>query len=1190
MGTSKKQIRGYKYFLGVHTILCRGPVDEIQSLSFGSRKAWEGSVTSSETIYIDKPELYGGEDKEGGVQGNIDIMMGEPSQVANPYLLSKISGLLPAFRGVVSAVFNSFYMGCSNPYPKPPEWRVKRIPAKSWLAYWSDIDGSANPAHILYEIITHADWGMGYSGTDIDTDSFELAAETLFDEGFGLNFIVSSGDDFNSFIGMIMEHINAVFYVSASTGKFVLKLLREGEESVGNYDESNCNLEAYERPNYGELINEISVVFRPRGRTSDDSVTVQNLAMIQTQGIVNQTITYVGIDNSELALKVASRDLKTRSTPLARVKFKTNRASWNKNIGDVITFSWESLGIESMKLRILNINHGTYENSEISIDLVEDIFGLSNTTYISSQPDVWVDPVQLAPLATNFFLMEGTYWDIARFSSRADLSFIEPEDCYLSGFTAQQSAACLNWELWDASHKIDAGGFTPFALIDGCTETQTSLHFTNLKGKLNGIVEIGSYALIGQELVRVDAFSESAGELTLGRGCLDTVPKSHSDEEFIYFIDGRKVYNNSEYLLGENVTAYSRIRTGSDLGGFNLSPPDIDMIGRFNMPYAPGNLKVNSGSYVPYFFGETAISWAHRNRLLQLATVTDHTEFDVTPEEHIHYVVSIKGETGDEIRSEEIYESSPGVIDNSFTYTSAMELSDLEDSGELLVNYPRREVKNVPEDTSWGNVISYCRFENTQDSIFYVTDEKQQLNGSGRTNTVGWRLHDCELDTRHWSGNTSLYLDGSVGWAESPYGHLTDVDQDYTLEMKIYIPGTITTDTPLFTIDGTGLGFYIKGSNKKFLCNGATVTEHPTYIAFSNQWMTLAVTRRDSGTTILFVDGLEHWRSTDSDFLFDLVRNIQLGRVDFGAGFVYGGLYIDEFRWTAESRYSDNYIPQVTTFDNGVRSDQLWASTSLHTQFLGEATTSDFIDRTGLNILTATDVAINDYITTPSTLCEYAEFNGTSSHIVVSGGLTSLEFGLNDFTIEFHAKATGSGSGVIIDCDATEPWQVAQVSGKIAFINSSGTVLTSTSNLSTSTFDHIAISSTVGVVKLFVNGAVEDTASDSTNYTGISDFVIGSDVSIANFYNGSLSMLRVINGVSVYTSSFTSPFYSYPVGYYDQWLLEEYTLPRLNDVLTVTVTTVRDDLGEMVESFQSPTWNPERYGYGFHYGKYYGNP
>lgn len=124
-GSSKKVTVGYKYYLGMHMILCHGPIDRITHIRIDDRVAWEGA-TSGGPISIQADGLFGGESREGGVSGHVDIEMGRPDQGVNPYLSSRISPDMPAFRGVVGAVLRHCYLGM-NPYLKRWAFRGTRI-------------------------------------------------------------------------------------------------------------------------------------------------------------------------------------------------------------------------------------------------------------------------------------------------------------------------------------------------------------------------------------------------------------------------------------------------------------------------------------------------------------------------------------------------------------------------------------------------------------------------------------------------------------------------------------------------------------------------------------------------------------------------------------------------------------------------------------------------------------------------------------------------------------------------------------------------------------------------------------------------------------------------------------------------------------------------------------------------------
>ena len=124
-GISKAQTVGYKYYLGVHMVFCHGPIDKIIRIDFDDKTAWTGNATGGQ-ITISAENLFGGQKREGGVSGAVDIDMGGDTQTPNSYLVSKLGSMVPGFRGVVSAVFRQVYLGM-NPYLKRPSFWGQRI-------------------------------------------------------------------------------------------------------------------------------------------------------------------------------------------------------------------------------------------------------------------------------------------------------------------------------------------------------------------------------------------------------------------------------------------------------------------------------------------------------------------------------------------------------------------------------------------------------------------------------------------------------------------------------------------------------------------------------------------------------------------------------------------------------------------------------------------------------------------------------------------------------------------------------------------------------------------------------------------------------------------------------------------------------------------------------------------------------
>jgi len=127
-GKSSSTVIGYRYMFGIHMGLGRGPVNEIVTIKVGDRIAWKGSVTSNQRVRIDNPDLFGGEKSEGGVDGQLDVMMGGPTQLASSGLRGMLGNNIPGFRRMVTLFFDGM-VSAMNPYPKPWKVRVRRTTA-----------------------------------------------------------------------------------------------------------------------------------------------------------------------------------------------------------------------------------------------------------------------------------------------------------------------------------------------------------------------------------------------------------------------------------------------------------------------------------------------------------------------------------------------------------------------------------------------------------------------------------------------------------------------------------------------------------------------------------------------------------------------------------------------------------------------------------------------------------------------------------------------------------------------------------------------------------------------------------------------------------------------------------------------------------------------------------------------------
>lgn len=706
---------GYKYYMGMHLVICHGPVTEVLEMRMGDRlAAWANpsdyatAEGGNRSVTVDKPELFGGERKEGGIQGELDLLFGFPDQPKNDYLVEQLGEDVPAFRGVVSMVLKKMYLSALTPYIKPISFVVKNLPKFGTLLYDFEpsVKQAANPIAIIYDLLTNSTYGLGYPKSAINVSNFQTVAGQC---EFGLNFLFSSQDSVESMISMILGHINGILYIEPDSGKFAVKLIRD-DYDVGSlivFDESNVtSLDSYERPSYADIVNEIIIIYRPIGTDKDDSVTVQNLGLIQAQqGVVSQTINYPGIGTKDDANRVAIRDLQQKSTPVARIKLTTMRHAWNMTIGDVFKFSWARLGISGRIYRIISISYGTLNNGEITIDAIEDIFGLpeSSDTYSGNQTSGWIDPTQPPETAQNVNILEATYWDIVRTVGAEDKKYLDDDSCFVQTVVGYQSYYSSDYEFWAKLnspsvpfHIASNGVYSPSGLLSvDIDETDTEFTLVNRKGMLAPL-KMGAYAMIENEIVRLDAFNKTTGVVTVGRGCLDTVAKKHLEGSVFYFSDIYKVFDRTEYATGDQVAVKVFVHSGGQIQNINdptVASGLITMVGRYSKPYPPGNFKVN-GSFYPVNIAETdiTVSWSHRDKTVQTSTIVDHTAGNIGPETGVTYTLRFYGEDGS------LRKTVSGLTGTSYTWAT-----EIADSGFSPPRY-NTAVRIELEAVKGGNV------------------------------------------------------------------------------------------------------------------------------------------------------------------------------------------------------------------------------------------------------------------------------------------------------------------------------------------------------------------------------------------------------------------------------------------------------------------------------------------------------
>lgn len=174
-GGSASQITGYRYSMAVQMGIGRGPINELLEIRIGDLTAWSGSITGTTSADINQPNLFGGDQKEGGIVGTFYLLMGDAAQTVPSVILDNIEHAnlgVPAWRGVTTL----FYYGqisTNNPYPKPWKMRVRRSTA-GW-----DNDSPWYPEKCPISMGSETATTVEFTSNPVGGDSITINGNTL---------------------------------------------------------------------------------------------------------------------------------------------------------------------------------------------------------------------------------------------------------------------------------------------------------------------------------------------------------------------------------------------------------------------------------------------------------------------------------------------------------------------------------------------------------------------------------------------------------------------------------------------------------------------------------------------------------------------------------------------------------------------------------------------------------------------------------------------------------------------------------------------------------------------------------------------------------------------------------------------------------------------------------------------------
>ena len=556
-----------------------------------------------------------------------------------------------------------FYWSANSPFIQKHWVRARRAPRAPALGdvasgFIDTLTGNgrthrnANPAYMIYECLTNTVWGMGAGAEEIDTASFSYAAQVFRNENFGLFMLWTASDTIENFVSEILDHVQAMLYLAPTTGLWTLTPLRADYDvsTLARYTVDNATFTEFARKLIGETVNEIIVKWTNPVTEQEETVGTQDLANVVAQGgqVVSQDRNYYGVRSSELAGRLAARDLRSAVTPLRRCMMRVNRRAWAETPGRCVVIDVPDEDVTGLVMRVQSVDYGDRSDAYIKVSLLEDIFAFyapvytgtaSSAQIATAQPPNPPSYVKLLTLPAFVVANSGEVFSempeepevsVGVLAADANTDFVSLEPytnvTLPTGQTQVQSIGTR-----------DSIGFylTSFAFA---AESSTTIPFpTNLFGqtpRLAALVFIGSSDDVSTEIALVQAI-DGDGNYILARGVLDTVPRAWPTGTPVWFLNSQRYIDPTLRAPGETVSYRTLMRTSVNLLAYaDGVDSTITLTARPYLPLRPANVKVNGQGFdtVALNSGSASVTWSNRNRLTETAQIFGWASGTMAPE------------------------------------------------------------------------------------------------------------------------------------------------------------------------------------------------------------------------------------------------------------------------------------------------------------------------------------------------------------------------------------------------------------------------------------------------------------------------------------------------------------------------------------------------------------------------------
>jgi hypothetical protein len=544
----------------------------------------------------------------------------------------------------------------------------------------------------------------------------------------------------------------------------------------------------------------------------------------------------------------------------------------------------------------------------------------------------------------------------------------------------------------------------------------------------------------------------------------------------------------------------------------------------FSNSLAPGVVATTSGSNWEVNFSSSVScvlnSWNHiaftRNgntwRLFVNGSLGGSTTVSGTvPNNSSALSIGAGAEDGSFILSSS-YISDVRIVKGTAVYTSAF----------TPPTAPLTAITNTSLLTLQNNqTINNGMFVDNSSSNFLITRNGNPAQGSFNPYGGGWSnytggaaLGATRVDVAGTSGifgtNVSYTIEGWFNFTANSVGDNTNI---ITYNTNTY-PNRWLIDA---AVTGGNITLRVVTEGNGILFNGTSV---PYTLG---TWVHLAIVNNNNNNTFTFyINGVAAGSMTKVSLTAAATLNLLCNSSYVSSA---APLYVSNFRIVNNTAvYTSNFTPSTSPL------------TAISGTALLTFQSNRFVDNSGNNLTLTTYSTnqiqrfspFNPVLTTPTSYSAY--FDGSGDYLTLPSN-SAFAFGTSDFTIEafIYLTATGLDDGVLIELRSTGATTTGFVfntrnsgGGYVLNFYTSGAANLGSTVMSFNTWNHVAITRSGSTVRLFSNGVLSATITNSNNFTDTPTPTIGQSTLYANSnITGYISNLRIVKGTAVYTSNFT---------------------------------------------------------------------